>query len=68
MARKYKYLTYADRKKIETMIKEGISSAKIAEAIGVHSGTIYREIKAGGGRQNYNAQKVQSMLVEKMLS
>lgn len=66
MARRYKYLTYCDRKTIEKMIKEGMSGRKIAEAIGVHPATIYREIEAGGGRQNYSAQKVQSMLVEKM--
>lgn len=45
--RRFKHLTRADRLTIETMIKDGKSEKEIAERIGVHESTIYREIKRG---------------------
>ena len=45
--RRFKHLTKADRLTIETMIKDGKSEKEIAERIGVHESTIYREIKRG---------------------
>ena len=41
--RKYKRLHYEDRQTIEAMSKQG--SSVIAEALGTHRDTIYREFK-----------------------
>lgn len=48
MARKYKRISYEDRKKIEAMCKGGCNAEAIAEAVGVHRGTLYRELQRGG--------------------
>lgn len=40
-------LTWADRIKIEALLKEGLSKAKIAAHLGVHRSTIYNELKRG---------------------
>ena len=40
-------LTRADRIKIEALLKEGLSKAKIAAHLGVHRSTIYNELKRG---------------------
>ena len=40
-------LTRADRIKIEALLKEGLSKAKIAKHLGVHRSTIYNELKRG---------------------
>lgn len=40
-------LTRADRIKIEALLKEGFSKAKIAAHLGVHRSTIYNELKRG---------------------
>ena len=43
--RKYKRLHYEDRQTIEAMSKQGSSVKDIAEALGTHRDTIYREFK-----------------------
>ena len=43
--RKYKRLHYEDRQTIEAMTKQGSSVSDIAEALGTHRDTIYREFK-----------------------
>ena len=43
--RKYKRLHYEDRPTIEAMSKQGSSVSDIAEALGTHRDTIYREFK-----------------------
>ena len=43
--RKYKRLHYEDRQTIEAMSKQGSSVSDIAEALGTHRDTIYREFK-----------------------
>lgn len=45
--RHYKTLTWDDRLKIEALLKVGISPKKIADELGVHFTTIYRELKRG---------------------
>ena len=40
-------LSRADRIKIEALLKEGLSKAKIAAHLGVHRSTIYNELKRG---------------------
>ena len=47
MGKKFKHLSFADRIKIEVLLKEGKSAKYIADYIGVHRSTIYREIKRG---------------------
>lgn len=48
--RKYKRLHYEDRQTIEAMSKQGSSVKDIAEALGTHRDTIYREFKRCGAR------------------
>ena len=45
--RRYKQLTRTDRLRIETLSKAGHKPKEIAEEIGVHRSTIYREFKRG---------------------
>ena len=47
MARRFKQLTKADRLKIEALHKAKHTPAEIAEQLGVHRSTIYRELKRG---------------------
>lgn len=42
-----KYLTVTQRYQIETMLKDGLSPKKIADRLGKHYTTIYKEIKKG---------------------
>ena len=44
MARRFKQLTKADRLKIEALVKAGHGKEEIADQIGVHISTIYREL------------------------
>ena len=66
MARKYKRLSYNDRKGIETMCKNGKKAEEIAEAMGVHRATIYHELQRGGAgsgrRQQYSAELAQQTI------
>ena len=45
--RRFKHLTWADRLVIETMLRDGKGKKEIAERIGVHESTIYREKRRG---------------------
>lgn len=66
MARKYKRMSYQDRKNIEAMCKTGRSVEEIAQIIGIHRATAFREIKRGTapgeGRETYSAEKAQRMI------
>ena len=58
--RKYKKITYSDRRRIEKMYKNGVDVAMIALDIGVARQTIYREIKRGQDENgDYNADVAQ---------
>ncbi len=61
MARKYKRIVFADRQRIEAMYKSGIKPECIAEKIGVHVATMYRELERGGVKDGtgYNADTAQ---------
>ena len=69
MARKYKRLSYEDRKRIEAMCKAGSNAETIADAVGVHRGTLYRELQRGGAengkRQQYSAELAQRAIIAK---
>ncbi|NCC42922.1 MAG: IS30 family transposase [Clostridia bacterium] len=45
--RKFKQLKRADRLRLETLLKAGHGKKEIAELLGVHISTIYREVKRG---------------------
>ena len=47
MGKIHKHLTWDDRVRIDTMLGEGIAIKRIAERLGVHISTIYREVKRG---------------------
>ena len=47
MGRVYMHLTYDQRLAIKQMLERGNSKKEIAESIGVHTSTIYREIDRG---------------------
>lgn len=64
MRKKYKYLTYEDRKRIEKMVARGVRVTEIAEAIGVHRATIYRELRRG--ESPYSAEAAQNALYSEL--
>lgn len=47
MGRKLRYLTFGDRETIERLRKGGAPPGLIAERVGVHIATIYRELPNG---------------------
>lgn len=47
MGKQYKHLSFTDRLKIEAWQKVGIKPEQMAEELGVHTSTIYRELKRG---------------------
>ena len=51
MGEHYKHLTFRERLRIETRLKDGWSPQKIADELGRHVSTIYREKKRGLGVQ-----------------
>lgn len=53
MPRKYRRLKFNDRKLIEQRIKEGCSVIQIADELGVHRDTLYREFDRAGCRQTF---------------
>lgn len=65
MARKYKLISYEDRKTIEKLYKKGVSCQKIANQIGVHKVTVLREKKRGWNEKtnSYDAEKGQRALL-----
>lgn len=69
--RGYRYLTLADRQTLEALYLEGDRIQDIADQIGVHVATVYKELKRGetGGfdrnmRQEYSAALAQRRLAE----
>lgn len=63
MARKYRKLCYEDRQTIERMLKEESSVELIADSLGVHRDTIYKEIaRSGATKETYTAEVAQKML------
>lgn len=63
MARKYKRLSYEDRRTIEAMCRSGKKADEIAAALDVHRATVYHELQRGGAghgrRQQYSADMAQ---------
>lgn len=59
----YKLLTIEDRSKIEVLYQEGYTVCQIAQAIGRHRSTIYRELKRVQSA-SYDAQLAQDNATE----
>ena len=47
MVRKYKYISFSDRKQIAALYLSNTRPADIAEKIGVSAAVVYRELKRG---------------------
>lgn len=67
----YRYLTLADRQRLESLYLKNERVQDIADTIGVHVATIYKELKRGetGGldrnmRREYSATLAQRRLAE----
>lgn len=67
----YRYLTLSDRQKLEALYLEGYRVQDIADRIGVHVATIYKELKRGetgrldrNMRREYSATLAQRRLAE----
>lgn len=58
-------LTFEERKKIEKLIKTGMSAGRISLAIGRSKNIAIVEIRRSGGRENYNAADAQRMSAER---
>ena len=58
MGRVYMHLTYDQRLAIKQMLERGNSKKEIAERIGVHTSTIYREIDRGTVNGHYDPTAV----------
>lgn len=61
--RKYKKLSYEDRKKIESLFQDGTSISLVAKLLDVHISTIYHELhRCGATPETYTAQNAQELL------
>ncbi len=70
---RYRYLTLADREKLEALHLEGQRAQDIADALGVHVATIYKELQRGDTgnfdrnmNREYNAKLAQARLTENL--
>lgn len=57
--KRYKAITFQDRKIIEEKTKDGVSTMELAGIIGVHLATMYRELERGNTEDGYSAIKAQ---------
>lgn len=63
MARKYTRLKYEDRQQIEKYLREHKSIVEVADKIGVHRDTIYKELhRSGQTKETYEAAVAQQTL------
>lgn len=68
-----RYFTYEDRKKLEDLYNTGSALPNIADTLGVHLATIYRELNRGStgeidanGRAGYDAELAQKNMLESL--
>lgn len=66
MPRTFTQLTYIQRCKIKELLDAGISKQAIAEIIGVHHSTIYREINRGTVKGQYNPEYAETQYQAKL--
>ena len=67
--REFKHITMEDRREIERLYNAGVNVPEIAQQIGVHHATIYRELRNGdtgmmdgNGRIGYSAEIAQGKI------
>ena len=67
--REFKHITMEDRREIERLYNAGVKPTEIAQRIGVHHATIYRELRSGdtgamdaNGRIGYSAEIAQGKI------
>lgn len=67
----YRYLTFEDRQKIEALHANRVRPLEIAARLGVHTATIYNELKRGytgerdeAQREVYSAERAQRVVQE----
>lgn len=56
----YKQLTLVERYKIKALLQAGSSKNQIADILGVHRSTIYRELKRNKSEVSYNPESAQN--------
>lgn len=68
-----RYFTYDDRKQLEDRYNAGTALTEIADSLGVHLSTIYRELNRGNtgeldanGRAGYSAELAQKAMLESL--
>ena len=66
VGRVYMHLTYDQRLAIKQMLERGNSKKEIAESIGVHTSTIYREIDRGTVNGHYDPTAAEEAYQEKL--
>lgn len=65
MARRYRFLSYEDRLKIEDMLKNNMSVVAIAGELGMTRAAIYAELRKVGkakDQKSYSADEAQKQL------
>lgn len=68
MARKYRYITFDDRKQIARLWSIGTPAQAIAGEIGVSLGTLYRELKRGyPGKDGQNQRPAYNPVIAQRL-
>jgi len=55
----YKQINQGQRYQVAALLKAGLSKASIALQLGVHGGSIYRELNRNEYKDNYNALQAQ---------
>ncbi len=53
------YLTFDERKSIESLLKDGLNGSKISQILGRDRSSINMDIRRNGGPENYTAAKAQ---------
>lgn len=68
-----RYFTYENRKQLEEQYNAGSALSKIANTLGVHLSTVYRELGRGNtgeldanGRTGYSAELAQKTMLESL--
>lgn len=68
-----RYMTFDDRKRLEELYTKGDELTSIADSLGVHLATIYRELARGytgeidkNGRSGYSADLAQKAILESL--
>ena len=62
---KYQQLTEGKRYQISALLEQRMSVASIALSIGYHKGSIYRELRRNGGKENYCPRKAHRACLER---